>query len=103
MNMLSLLLLLFLLMAPGALLGGIAGWLAARWYLLQQQPEEAPLPVSFIDPQVDAEIDQAAAQWAAANDRPEAAAGLVAEKLRLAHTLHRRSRRFDQDEPGWRP
>lgn len=86
-----------------AFLGGLAG--AAVGQLLMRQTRKpvatstAPAP---IDPETSAAIDQAAAEWAAAQGRPVAAGELLAEKLRLALGLRGSSNSFDQDNRRWR-
>jgi hypothetical protein len=78
-------LLLLIVIAP--LIGVVSGLLAIRWFLLRRMPGTAPDEPP--DPFVSAEIDQAAAQWAADQGRPEAA-GVVADKLHLLYALGRR-------------
>lgn len=69
-----------------ALLAGIIGGGMAAWALLRRRASaEPPLPEQP-DEWVSAEIDQAAAAWATAHGRPEAAP-LMADKLRLLHRL----------------
>jgi hypothetical protein len=81
---------LVLLAVLAPLIGGVTGLVAARWFLLSHvqsavDQEESP------DPFVSAEIDQAAAEWASAQGRPEAA-GVMADKLHLLYALGRRRR-----------
>jgi hypothetical protein len=84
----------------GSLAGSLSGQVIRR---LRSRREQRRLPVSpVIDRLTAAEIDQAAAAWAAAHGKP-AAGGLLADKLRLAFGLRPPSRPFDQDEPRWRP
>jgi hypothetical protein len=87
-----------------ALLGGLAGALIGQLlHRLRPKREQPPAVRAIVDPLTGAEIDQVAASWAAAQGRP-AAAGLLAEKLRLAFSLRPSPRPFDQDEPRrWRP
>lgn len=89
--------LLFLAALLGGLVGGLLGALLTRHGAEDDRRDYLLAPV--IDPLTSEQIDNAAEMWAEANDRPEAA-GLVAEKLRLAYTLRRRPRPFDQDS-GW--
>jgi hypothetical protein len=88
MDMLISILLVVLLASLSALVGAVTGLLLARRYL----QTAARVPAQPPDPFVSAEIDQAAAQWARANGRPEAA-GIMADKLHLLHDLGRRRRR----------
>jgi hypothetical protein len=87
--MLTIVLALFFGTFSGTLAGGLLSWLL-------NQPRDATRPVEPlpIDPDVDARIDRAASQWAAANDQP-GAAPLVADKLRLAYVLSQRRRQRD--------
>jgi hypothetical protein len=71
----------------GGLGGGVAAVLLSRHSARRGAPDS---PV--LDPELDRQIDTAAAQWAAAHDRP-AAAPLIADKLRLAYVLSQRPRR----------
>ncbi len=71
----------------GGVSGGVAGGLAS-WRIVRRRSAD-PL---VLDPDLDRQIDAAAAQWAAVHDRPDAAP-LVADKLRLAYVLSQRSRR----------
>lgn len=87
MTMLSLVLLGVL--AP--LVGAVTGLVAARWFLLSRLSNQATGQSESADPFVSAEIDRAAAEWASAQGRPEAA-GVVADKLHLLYALGRRRR-----------
>jgi predicted exporter len=81
---------LLLLVAVSALIGVTAGLLAVRWWVGRLGPKtSAPEPT---DPFVSAEIDQAAAAWATAHGRPEAA-GIMADKLHLLYEIGQRRRR----------
>lgn len=74
----------------GAFLGALVGvLLAARRQRPAEFTESSPDP---IDEYTAAAIDQAAVNFATANGRPEAAP-LIADKLRLLHTLGRRRER----------
>jgi len=89
--MLAIVLALFLGTFSGTVVGGLVNW----WLSAQTHVETVPLERLAVDPDMDAQIDQAAARWAAAQDQP-AAASLVADKLRLFHDLNqRRMRRHD--------
>lgn len=73
----------------GAIAGGLVAGLTL-WLYLRSRSEAAS--VEPLDPWVAAELDQAAAQWATEQGRPEAA-GLLADKLRLLHRLGASRRR----------
>jgi hypothetical protein len=73
----------------GALLGTVAGALLVRQLL---QPEQVTAPPEPPDEFTAAEIDRAAAAWAHANGRPEAA-GLMADKLHLLWRFGQRRQR----------
>jgi hypothetical protein len=76
------------LVASGAV-GAIAGALAARRVSTHRpQPQH---DATAIDPFTAAELDRAAADWATAQRKPEAA-GVVADKLHLLHHLGMRRR-----------
>jgi len=75
----------------GGIAGAIAGVVVTAWRLRHRQ-EPTP-PSSPIDEFTSAEIDQAAAAWAAQSDRPEVAAQAMADKLRLLHRLGQHQRR----------
>jgi hypothetical protein len=80
----------FVLLAVFApLVGTVAGLATARWFLLRRLPSQAADGDEPPDPFVSAEIDRAAAEWAKAQGRPEAA-GVVADKLHLLYALGRR-------------
>jgi hypothetical protein len=82
----------FILLAMlGPLVGAVTGLLAARWFLSHHQPTVTAAATEPADPFISAEIDQAAASWAQAQGRPEAA-GLLADKLHLLYALGRRRR-----------
>jgi len=84
LNLISLILL-------ASLTGAAAGLSAAYWFLNHHNtPDTASIEPP--DPFVSAEIDQAAARWAAKEGRPEAA-GVMADKLHLLYDLARRRRR----------
>jgi hypothetical protein len=70
--------------------GVVSGLLVVRWCVKQLGSEVSR--VESADPFVSAEIDQAAAAWANAHGRPEAA-GIMADKLHLLHDLGQRRRR----------
>lgn len=75
--------------AAGTLAGAVAGGLLC-WRLLRRHRPTRPVIYSAgppLDPWVSAEIDQAAATWAADNNQSDQAAGLLADKLRLLHRL----------------
>jgi hypothetical protein len=80
---------LLLQIALGPLIGAASGLLAVRWFLSRHGLGESVIATEPPDPFVSAEIDQAAARWAQANGRPEAA-GVVADKLHLLYALGRR-------------
>jgi hypothetical protein len=88
--MLSLMLLVVLTAVASATTGAVSGLLVVHWYL-RQLGSDGAAPVEPCDPFVAAEIDQAAATWASAQGRPEAA-GIMADKLHLLHDLGRRRR-----------
>lgn len=89
------LILLFILAALlSALGGGLVGLLVGR---RTARIEQAPVEPSALDRAIDAEIERAATAWAASKGRSETAAGLVANRLRLAHRVNqRRARRQGQ-------
>lgn len=75
--------------AAGALSGGLTAWFVLRKFQSRQNAKPTIPSGQRLTP----DIDSAAAAWAMAHGRPEAA-GLVADKLRaLHHIAHRR---------GWR-
>ncbi len=76
-----------LALMAGGVGGGVAGGLA-RWCVVRRRSVD-PLA---LDPDLDRQIDSAAAQWARVHKRP-GAAPLVADKLRLAYVLSQRPRR----------
>ena len=84
---------IFLAALLGGLVGGLLGVLLTRRDAEDNRSDY--LPLSAIDPLTSEQIDNAAEVWADANNRPEAA-GLVADKLRLAYSLRGRPRPFDQ-------
>jgi len=68
--------------------GGVGGVLAGglmRWCAVRRRAVDS----LALDPDLDRQIDAAAAQWATVHGRP-AAAPLVADKLRLAYVLSQR-------------
>lgn len=84
----------------GALSGGFLGSLASRsrmaalplpWRRRRDTAEEV---LDWIEPEVSAQINDAARMWAQDHSRPEAAE-TIAAKLRLAHQLRTRRDR------GW--
>mgnify|MGYP005813451009 CR=1 FL=1 len=82
-------LLILIAAAAGTLAGAIAGGFLS-WRLLRRHSRSRAVIDSTeppLDPRVSAEIDQAAATWAAENNRGDQAAGLLADKLRLLHRL----------------
>jgi hypothetical protein len=85
--MLTILIALMVGTLSGTAAGGLAGWLTVRFL-----PRERMVDHLDIDPHVDGQINDAAAQWAEAHHAP-AAAPLVADKLRLAYVLEQRRRR----------
>jgi hypothetical protein len=89
--MLGLMLLVLLVAAASALIGAISGLLVVCWYVKQLGSGRSD-SVEPADPFVSAEIDQAAAAWAHAHGRPEAAR-LMADKLHLLDALGRQRRR----------
>jgi hypothetical protein len=68
----------------GALAGAVAGWWTGRY-----SAAESMASSDVLDPDLDAQITEAARQWATRQGQP-AAAPLVADKLRLIHALSRR-------------
>jgi hypothetical protein len=84
--------LLALAFTLAVLVGALSGVLTARW-LLRRSEKQPPVQAKEPDPWVAAEIDQAAASWAMAQGRPEAAP-VMADKLHLLHHLGQRR--------GWR-
>lgn len=83
---------LLLLTALAVIVGVVAGLLAAHWSLYHHKSAcGTAAPVEPPDPFVSAELDQAAARWAADKGRPEAA-GIMADKLHLLYELARRRR-----------
>jgi hypothetical protein len=79
---------LVLLMIVAPLIGAASGLLAAYWFLTHRSPRDTA-PIEPPDPFVSAELDQAAARWAAGKGRPEAA-GIMADKLHMLYELARR-------------
>jgi hypothetical protein len=79
-------------LVPAAVVGALAGLLAARRFLSRQLKRGVTAPEP--DPFVSAEIDQAAVRYATGQGRPELA-GLVSRKLHLLHRLGTQRR--------WRP
>jgi hypothetical protein len=75
---------LLALLIPVAVVGALAGMVAARRFLSHQLERSTGAPE--IDPFVSAEIDQAAVRYATTQGRPEVA-GLVSAKLHLLHRL----------------
>lgn len=78
----------------GLLGGAVAGSFTARWWLARQgkrqNPAGEPAVASARDADndfTDAAIDLAAVRWAEQRHQPEAAAGLMAERLKLLHRL----------------
>ncbi len=76
-----------LALMAGGVGGGVAGGLAS-WRVVRRRPAD-PLA---LDPDLDQQINAAAAQWARVHERP-GVAPLVADKLRLAYVLSHRPRR----------
>jgi hypothetical protein len=74
-----------------SLTGAAAGLSVAYWFLTHHHAPDTAY-VEPPDPFVSAEIDQAAARWAAKEGRPEAA-GVMADKLHMLYGLARRRRR----------
>jgi hypothetical protein len=80
----------------GTFSGGVVGLLLGRWTVRATLP--VPDRVVF-DPVLDDEIERASAAWVKSQGRPEAAARVVADKLRLADSLNqRRAQRRTQRE-----
>ncbi|HET7060273.1 MAG TPA: hypothetical protein VFH99_03105 [Candidatus Saccharimonadales bacterium] len=82
---------LLLPVLSGAIAGAMAGGLLAWW--LGRRGRKARRLVDrlpAIDPEVLSDIDHAAKAWADAHGQPLAAAGLVADKLRLVYELTQR-------------
>jgi hypothetical protein len=71
----------------GALAGAVAGWLTGR-----RSSAQSVVSSDVLGPDLDAQITEAARQWATRQGQP-AAAPLVADKLRLIHALSLRRRR----------
>jgi hypothetical protein len=92
--MLTIVLALFLGTFSGTVVGGLVNW----WLSVQTRTETVPLERLAVDPDLDAQIDQAAGLWAEAHHQP-AAASLVADKLRLFHELNQR--RMRRHGRGW--
>lgn len=63
------------------------------WWHLRHHIADEPTPADSVDPWIEAEIDRAAAAWATAHGRPEAA-GLMADKLHLLQRLGTERRHF---------
>jgi hypothetical protein len=89
--MVNLVLLMLLLATVSALVGVTAGFVVVHYWVRQVGPDISA-PAEPTDPFVSAELDQAAATWATAHGRPEAA-GVMADKLHLLYDLGRRRRR----------
>lgn len=81
---------LVLLTVLAPLMGAAAGLLAAYWFVTRHNSADAAAHEPA-DEFVSAEIDQAAARWAANQGRPEAA-GIMADKLHMLYDLARRRR-----------
>ena len=77
--------------AVGSLLG---------WLLSKKRPETRAVRPPKLDPELEHQMDLAAARWAAAHGRPEAA-GLVASKLRLTWALLHRTSDGKPPAGGW--
>jgi hypothetical protein len=73
----------------GAFIGGLAGGALASRYLRRADRNE-PAGPEPPDEWTAAEIDRAAADWAAANGRGREAAGMMADKLNLLDHLGQR-------------
>jgi len=67
----------------GAVAGGFVAWKFAR----RESTAELVATEPNADPFIDAEIDQAAVQWAEVNNQPPAAAALMAARLKALHTI----------------
>lgn len=91
--------LVILLALSAGLLGGFAaaGLVCHR---LLRHDRSASFDQEAIDPDLDRRINQAAHQWATAQDRSEVAP-LVARKLRLAYVLNRRRSRRRYRRSSW--
>lgn len=74
----------------GALTGGLTAWKFAR----RESAAELVATEPQSDPFIDAEIDQAAVQWAEANDQPPQAAALLARRLKILHAISTRKEWF---------
>jgi predicted exporter len=81
--------LLLIAAASGALIGVLAGALATRWLLARLRSSKSS-PTEPADPFVSAELDRAAVEWASANNQPDQAATVMADKLHLLYALARR-------------
>lgn len=87
------------LAVAAAFLGGLVGSLTGQLLLYRisrSAPAQHPPSRPTVDPRTDEEIDRLAADWAATHGQP-GAGPLLAEKLRLAFTLHRPRRPFDHE------
>jgi hypothetical protein len=82
---------MLLALLAGSLSGTVTGGLVS-WWLFERRVGRVVLDQVSIDPDVERQIAEAAAQWAAAHHRP-GAAPLVADKLRLAYVLNQRRTR----------
>lgn len=70
----------------GAVSGAVAAAVVALLLLRARRQGADPEPANA-DPFVEAEIDQAAAAWAHQHGQPDAAAAVMADKLKLLHRL----------------
>lgn len=84
--MLTMLIAVVLGVLGGALAGAGAGWWTGR-----RAGAQSMARVDVLDPNLEAQITDAARQWATRQGQP-AAAPLAADKLRLIHALSRRRR-----------
>lgn len=78
----------------GGIGAGLVGWRLLRDVRSDDAMEE------LIDPDLDRRINQAAQQWAVSHGQ-EAAAPLVARKLRLAYVIGRGRQRRRQRRSSW--
>lgn len=78
---------ILLALIAGGVGGGAIALLLSRRDIRRCAPDS-----SVLAPELERQIDGAAAQWAAVHDRP-GAAPLIADKLRLAYVLSQRPRR----------
>jgi hypothetical protein len=80
-----------LTVCAGASGGGLVGGAIAWWYARSRRQDGFVVPAVCIDPTLEQQCDDAAAQWAAAHGQPSAAP-LIANKLKLAQILRSQHR-----------